>query len=333
MSRQFERRALIPNPSPEGRGETRADERHGLTRRRLLIASAAWPALAWSGAAFGQARRPPLVIGWLNANVRGRRNIAAFKEGMAALGWKEGSGYVLEERWAEGQPDRLPALAQELKAKNPAVIVTAPSTTVTAAAARAAPSTPIVQGNGGDLVVVGLAASFARPGGMVTGVTNSFMEVSAKFLELLLAAAPKLKHIGILLDSTLHASFRATHMETVRRASTQLSVEARIAENGKREEIEPALARLAKEGAQGLIVLPGTGWFNDERTRILETSLTQRWPVIGGPLQWAEQGALLSYGPELPALYRRAAWYVDRILKGRSPAISQSSSPPSSISS
>jgi putative ABC transport system substrate-binding protein len=154
---------------------------------------------------------------------------------------------------------------------------------------------------------------------MVTGVTNSFMEVSAKFLELLLAAAPKLKHIGILLDSTLHASFRATHMETVQRASTQLSVEARIAEIGKREEIEPALARLAKEGAQGLIVLPGTGWFNDERTRILETALTQRWPVIGGPLQWAEQGALLSYGPELPAIYRRAAWYVDRILKGAKP--------------
>ena len=123
------------------------------TRRRWLAAGAAWPALAWTGALRAQAK-PPVVIGWLVVVSRelGLPGRAAFNEGMAALGWRLGSHYVLEERYADGRQDRLPALAQELAAMKPAVIVTVPSPAARDAAA-AAPTTPIVLANGDPLTL------------------------------------------------------------------------------------------------------------------------------------------------------------------------------------
>jgi putative tryptophan/tyrosine transport system substrate-binding protein len=136
------------------------------TRRRWLAAGAAWPALAWIGALRAQAN-PPVLIGWLSMRSREQRGgIDAFHEGMAALGWKLGSQYVLQERHADGHVERLPALAQELAALKPAVIVALPSEAVRAAA-RAAPTTAIVRAVG-DSPLTGLVDSLARPGGMVT---------------------------------------------------------------------------------------------------------------------------------------------------------------------
>jgi len=294
-----------------------ADRSCRSTRRALLLAAAAVPALAWTGVAFGQSKKPPVLIGWLHAGSRtvSGRSLTDFKEGMAALGWKEGSNYVLEERWADGRYERLPALAEELAARKPALIVAG---LATAAAAKAAPNIPVVQGQGSSPVTVGLAASLARPGGMVTGVTNVVSEVSEKYLELLLAAAPKVKRVGFLVD--LASGGYAAHMKNARRAIEHYRVEARFAEVAKAEELDRAMSQLAKEAVEGLVVMPSAGLFVAERRRIVKLALAQRWPVIAGPLSFVEEGALLSYGPDRLALYRRAAYYVDRILKGAKPA-------------
>ncbi len=258
-----------------------------------------------------------MLIGWLHTGSRAAngRNLAAFREGMAALGWKEGSNYVLEERWAEGRRDRLSSLAEEVAAKKPALIVAA-QVIATAAAAKAAPKTPIVQASGNSPVNLGLAKSLARPGGMVTRLTHIAFEVSEKYLELLLAAAPKLKRVGFLVDP--RSPGYAAHMTNARRAIEYYRVEARFAEAAKAEELEPAILRLAKEGVQGLVVMP-SGLFGAEQRRIVKLALAQRWPVVAGGSGFVEEGALLSYSADALALYRRAAYYVDRILKGTKP--------------
>jgi putative ABC transport system substrate-binding protein len=286
-----------------------------VNRRHFILAVATWPALAWASAVLAQSKQP-VLIGWLNTGSRESIGhlFAAFKEGLAALGWKEGSNYVMEERWADGRTDRLPALAGELAAKRPAVIVAGPIRAVEAAA-RAASRTPVVMVGGGDPVTAGLVASLARPGGMVTGVSSLSAALSEKFLELLLAAAPKVRRIGFLVDTA--AALRDVHLANARRSVKQHSVEARYAEVARPEEIEPALARLAKDGMQALVVMPSTV-FGVEQRRIMNFALAQRWPVIGAG-GWAEAGALLSYSADGLANHRRAAYYVDRILKGTKP--------------
>jgi putative ABC transport system substrate-binding protein len=281
------------------------------------MGAAAAAALAFAGRAFGQSGKPPVVIGWLHPGSRAvsGRALAAFKEGMTALGWKEGSNYVLEERWAEGRMDQLQALAEELRIRKPSVIVAAVGAVVVAA--KAAPDVPVVQALGGSPIASGLAASLARPGGMVTGVTNVVGEVSQKYLELLLAADPKLRRVGFLVDRT-SGSYGAS-VKDARRAVERARVEAHFAEATKPEHLDAALTRLAKERVHGLVVLPSAGMFIAERARIVSFALAQHWPVIAGPRTFAEQGALLSYSADSLALHRRAASYVDRILKGAKP--------------
>ncbi len=234
---------------------------------------------------------------------------------MAALGWKEGTNYVLEERWADGHADRLPSLATELTAKNPATIVSAAGR-ATIAATKAAPAIPVVQADGPSPVAVGLAKSLARPGRMVTGRTNISTEVAEKYLEFLLAAVPRLKRIGFLIDST--SANYAVHVKTARRSAEQHRIEVRFAEAAKAEELEAAVSRLRKDGVQGLVVLPSS-WFTAERTLIIKLALAHRWPVVAGPLSFATDGALLAYSHDVLASFRRAAYYVDRILKGAKP--------------
>ena len=295
----------------------RADTSCHSTRRAFILAAVAWPALAWTGAGFAQSKQTPKLIGLLLAQSREaiRHRVAAFKEGLAALGWKEGSQIVIEERWANGRLDRLPSLAKELAAKKPAIIV-AGSLTAVAVAAKAAPKTPIVMASGGDPVGTGVVTSLARPGGMITGVSTVSTDVAEKYLELLLAAVPKLRRIGFLVDP--NSLVYALIMEAARRSLARHPVEARFAEVASPEEIEPAISRLAKEGAQALVVM-ASPLFTNERRGIVKLALARRWPVIAGPHEFAEEGALLSYGADLSANYRRAAYYVDRILKGAMP--------------
>src|SRR5262249_40032332 len=183
---------------------------------------------------------------------------------LAALGWREGVEVAIEVRWADGRAERLPALAGELAARKPAVIVAAPNLPV-AAAAKAAPNTPIVQASGSDPVTAGYAASLARPGGMITGLTNLVGDVSEKYLELLLAAAPKLRRIGFIFDMSLPPRVRTAFVEAARHSVAQHSVEARFADVAGPEDIEPTVARLAKEGVQGLVITPSAVFTTEGR--------------------------------------------------------------------
>ena len=285
-------------------------------RRAVILTLASLPALAWTGAAFGQSKKPPVVIGWLGANSSelGKRNMAPFKEGLAALGWKEGAQFVIEGRWGDGRVERLPALAAELKQKNPSVIVTY-LTDATRAAAKVAPEIPIVQALGNPPVDLGLAKSLAHPGGMVTGLTNLTAEISTKYLELLLAAAPRLKRVGFLIST---GQYRDTHLKSAHRALEHYRIEGRFEDVARAEDLELAVARLAKEGVHGLVLMP-SNWLTVERARVVKLALAQHWPVVAGPQTFAEEGALISYSADGSTLSRRAAYYVDRILKGTKP--------------
>jgi putative ABC transport system substrate-binding protein len=287
------------------------------TRRAFLGGVGGYCALFALGRAHAQPAPAPVVIGWLNAGTR-RANghlLSAFKDGLAALGWREHANYVMEEQWADARPDRLGALARELRGKKIALIVAAPGGAV-AAAARETRDTPIVQATGSDPVLAGLASSLARPGGRVTGLSNVAADVSAKYLELLLAVAPKTKNVGFLVDPDA-PSYRDV-MKSISKATQSRPVQAILQEARSPEEIEPAITRLAYEGASVLIVLP-SNFFGPQRQRIVKLALANRLPSISGQPEFAHAGGLLSYGTDRSALYRRAAYYVDRILKGEKP--------------
>jgi ABC-type uncharacterized transport system substrate-binding protein len=186
-----------------------------------------------------------------------------------------------------------------------------------AAAAKEAPGIPIVMGSAADPVAGGLAASLARPGGMVTGVTNVVTNIIEKQLELLLLAAPRLRRIGFLIDS--NNVLRVVTNEVTRRSAAQYpQVKAFFVEVANREEIEPAISRLARDNTEGLIVMASPLLMN-ERQRIIKLALARRWPVIALQREFANEGALLTYGSDVAANFRRAATYVDKILKGAKP--------------
>ena len=276
----------------------------------LLALAGPWPLGA-------QSAKAPVRIGWLSTGSRegSARVFAVFKERLAALGWKEGRHYVIEESFAQARTDRFPALAKDLAAKKPGLIVTT-SAQATEAASKAAPDTPIVMVGAADPVVAGLAKSLARPGGMVTGITNNTAEISEKYLDLLRLAAPGLKRVGILVDS--RNPTRAALVQAARRSAAQYKIEARFAEIANPEDIEAAIVLLAKEGAQALVVL-SSPTLSVARERIIELARVHRWPVIGYTRAWPADGALMSYGVNTLEMFGRAAYYVDRILKGEKP--------------
>ena len=280
------------------------------SRRKLLIALGT---MAYAPQAlFAQTTRKPVLIGWLAPGTRASSalNLAAFKEGMAAFGWKEGATYVLHERWADGQISRLPTLAEEIAAYKPALIVGTLVPTARAVA-KVAPNMPIVL-VGGDPVSARLVKSYAQPGGMITGIVTANTEISEKFVELLVTAAPNVRPVGFLFSRNA-ANFDLLK-ENARRSAAQYKVETRFADVSRPDEIEPALSSLTKEGVQGLIVIAG-GEFDHQP--IVKFALNRRWPLVGGGSA-GQDGALIIYSAGT-AIYRRAAYFVDRITKGASP--------------
>ena len=287
-------------------------------RRREFIAFVCGAAATWPIAGYAQElKQDPVLIGWLAIVSResGAHFLAAFKQELSSLGWKDGPNVVIEDRWADGQIDRLQALAEELAAMKPAVIVAFPALAVTAAA-KAAPQTAIVHATGVDPIAAGFAASLARPGGLVTGISNEAADITEKHLELLLAIAPKLRRIGFLNDSTIPN--RIALMDAAQRSMVRFSVDGRFAEVAHPADIAPAISRLASEGSQALVAL-ASPLILSERRRIIALAESRRWPLVAWSREWPEDGALLSYGADFSENMRRAAHYVDRILKGAKP--------------
>jgi putative ABC transport system substrate-binding protein len=287
-------------------------------RRREFITLIGSGAAAWPIAARAQQQgQRPALIGWLSFQSReaGGHLLVALKEGLATLGWKEGTQFVVEERWADGQFDRLQPLAEELAAMKPKIIVAFPGQPVRAVA-KAAPDTPIVFAQTADPVAAGLVKSLAHPGGMITGISNIVQDITEKHLELLIAVLPELRRVGFLADST--NPVREELREAADRSVVRYKVEEIYEEVARPAEIDAAISRLADGGAQALVVI-ASPIIVSERQRILRLAAARRWPVIGWSREWPADGALMSYGVDSSAGFRRAAFYIDKILKGANP--------------
>jgi putative tryptophan/tyrosine transport system substrate-binding protein len=258
-----------------------------------------------------------LAAGW-GSGTAYLRPLEAFRQGLRELGWVEGQNIVIEYRYAEGRPDRLPGLADELVRLKVDVIVASP--TPAALAARNATRTiPIVGMSLTEPVAVGLVASLARPGGNVTGVAYGFdTDIFGKQLELLKEVIPKVRRVAILSNPGSSPT-QPLIMSSVEGAARSLGLQLQLLEARGPGEFDGAFAVMAKERAGALLVTGGPVFFL-HRARLAELAVKNRLPSMSTQGQWVEAGGLMSYGPSFPDLYRRAATYVDKILKGARPA-------------
>jgi putative ABC transport system substrate-binding protein len=242
--------------------------------------------------------------------------LEAFRQGLRDLGWVEGRNLTMEYRWAEGRFDRLPALAAELVRLNVDVIV-APTSIYTGAARRATSTIPIVFASHADPINSGHVASLASPGGNATGLTIVMSETTAKSLELFKQALPKLTRVAAVWDPATPSHRPALRAVEAMGQALRLAVDSYGVASAA--EFEGAFATLVRERADGVLVLSTPLFINGAR-RLAELAIQHRLPSMFGPREHAEVGGLLSYGPDRADLYRRAAGYVDRILRGARPA-------------
>jgi putative ABC transport system substrate-binding protein len=266
--------------------------------------------------------QPPPKIGYLHPNVAAQPAAyrEAFHRGLRDLGYVEGRNVVIEYRDAEGKPERLAALAAELVALKVDVIM-APGTLAATAAKRATTSIPIVFPTTGDPISDGLVESLARPGGNVTGLANlSVGEMIGKALQLLKQALPGVSRVAALNQpgATVERTAKeiATRTEAAARA---LGITVEFVDMRRATELDSAFTDMIRRHAQALVVLP-YGTLLHERKRIVALAAKHRLPAVYMYRENVEVGGLMSYGPDLADSYRRAATYVDRILKGAKPA-------------
>ena len=244
--------------------------------------------------------------------------VDAFRRELSKLGWIEGKNIAIEYRFAEQKSERLPELAADLVSLKVDLIVTA-NTPSALAAKKATTSIPIVMANAADPIGAGLVAGLARPGGNVTGVSGLAAELNTKRLEILKDAVPKLARVGLLWPSGSGVG-ADLQMKELRSAAVALKL--------KLEEIEAqpdakgldSVFKTAKQTQVGAIMTISTRRFFAERKRIVELAVKYRLPAIYFQKEFVDEGGLMSYGADLNDLYRRAAVYVDKILKGAKPA-------------
>ena len=243
--------------------------------------------------------------------------LAAFRQGLRDLGWVEGQNIIIEYRFAEGRLERLPDLAAELVRFKVDTIV-APAIQDAAAAKNATGTIPIVMVAVTDPVGTGLIASLARPGGNVTGLAFSVgVETYGKGLELLKETVPKVRRVAILWNPTNPASRLAIREVNV--AARSLGVQLQLLEARGPNDFDGAFAVMAKERPGALFVVSDAS-FILHRARLAELAARSRLPAIYGAREYVDAGGLMSYGPSIADLFRRAATYVDKILKGAKPA-------------
>jgi len=245
-----------------------------------------------------------------------RPNVEAFQQGLRDLGYVEGQNILIEYRHDEGQADRLPELAAELVQMQVAVIV-AMSIPHAVAAQRVTTTIPIVLGAGADPVAAGLVASLARPGGNVTGLSDAGVDVMARRMTLLAECLPTLSRVAVLWDpSNPVDAFRLREAQT---AAQQLSLTVQAVAVSGPADLERAFAELGREGTQAFVAVGGPVFFA-HRTQLAALALRFQVPGMFSARAYAEAGGLMSYGTLLPAMYRRAATYVHKILQGATPA-------------
>jgi putative ABC transport system substrate-binding protein len=240
----------------------------------------------------------------------------AFTQGLRELGWMEGQNIAIEYRQADGQVERLPALAAEL-VRLPVDCLVVRSTAVVQAAKDATASIPIVVVLAADLVETGLVASLARPGGNITGMSGLDPKLAGKRLEQLRALLPTLPRVAFLAygGDPAHRLF----LQEAQDAAARLSIQVQPVVIGRVEEIDSAFAAMRRERAEALLVQPVFGSVLGQSQRIAALAVTHRLPTISTQREFAAAGGLMAYGVDVLPMYRRAAVFVDKILKGAKP--------------
>ena len=246
-----------------------------------------------------------------------KSRIDAFRQGLQALGYIEGKNVVLEYRYAEGKRDRFADLAAEMVRLKPDVIFVG-SVGFTAAAKQATSTIPIVVGGAGDLVGTGLVASLARPGGNVTGSTDISPDLSGKRLELLKEAIPKARRVAVLWHDFAGSS-DADEIKQTEIAARAFGINLQVVSVQAPDRFQDAFAAIKKGNADALVILQGS-FTNFHSKQLLELAAKNKLPSMCEGVNFIEAGCLISYGPDVIHQYHRAATFVDKILKGRTPA-------------
>jgi putative ABC transport system substrate-binding protein len=290
-----------------------------MDRRRLVIgAVAALGACRVVRPVFAQSAGKTYRIGILDYGSEAARTgwWKALDARLRELGYVEGKNLQVESRFAGGNMERLPALADELVARKVDAIVVAGSAAA-AAAKRATTTIPIITTTGPDPVRLGLAKSFARPGGNVTGLTSITSDLSGKRLELIKSLLPKASRVGVVFDAQSTGASQLSASET-EAAAAPLGMT--ILKRGAHDvaDVEAAFKEMRDARADVVIVVASAAFFSHRR-RLAESAVKHRLPTVTGGREYVEAEFLLGYGPDYPDLFRRAADYVDRIFKGAKP--------------
>jgi putative ABC transport system substrate-binding protein len=252
-------------------------------------------------------------IGWLYTGsppTGSNPLLEAFRQGLRDLGYVEGRNMLIESRYAEGQEDRCPALAAEL-VRLPVDVLVAAGTAPIKAAQQATSTIPIVMAWGTDPVAQGFVVSLAQPGGNTTGLSSMSPDLLGKQLELLTQMVPTASRIAFLMDRANPAN--SLQLREVQRASQVLGVQLYVLEAHSPDDLQRVFATLPHEGVHALLL-------NRSRPEIVALALQSRLPTMYNGRMSVEAGGLMSYGPSQPEMHYRAAYYVDRLLKGTPPA-------------
>lgn len=287
-----------------------------MNRRDTVLATLALVVAPLAASAQEPARKAPKVA-YLSASSEISATIETFRQGLRELGYVEGRNIQIEYRWADGRFDRLPGLAAELVRLGVNVIVAA-NTPAALAAKNATSTIPIILVTSGDPVGSGLVASLARPGGNVTGLSlMPTLAIAGKQLELLKEAFPTLTHVAVLANPANPPT--AGLLVEIELAARSLGLRLRVVQVREPKEFSDAFDTMKNERVSALLVIADPLVANN-RARIVAFAATNRLPAIYPYGTFADAGGLMSYGANLSDLHRRAATYVDRILKGAKPA-------------
>jgi len=290
-----------------------------MRRREFVKLMAGSAATAWPLAA--RAQRPAMpVVGFLNAaSAEGYAPlVTAFLKGLSEAGYDDGRNVTIEYRWAQGQNDRLPALAAELVLRQVSVIA-ATSTPAALAAKAATTSVPIVFETAADPIQLGLVASLNRPGGNVTGVTQTNVEVAPKRLELLHELLPSARAVVLLVDPSNPAVAESTARQ-MRAAAATLGLELQVMNASSEGEYDAVFAKVSQLRASGLVIGAGNPLFVSYGAQLGALAARHAVPAVGASRAFAAAGGLTSYGADIVDAYRIAGGYVGRVLEGEKPA-------------
>jgi putative tryptophan/tyrosine transport system substrate-binding protein len=272
-------------------------------------------------AAEAQAPTKVARVGWMSRGGPTAKdtNMDAFRQGMRELGYVEGQSFVLEPRYAGGKSELMPEQAAELERAGVDVIIAGPFEALQAAK-QSTSHVPIIMTPSADPVATGIVKSLDRPGGTITGITEMMPELTPQRLNLLKQIVPTLSRVAILWQpGTLTEDTFKKMLKETQGAARSIGVHIQIVEAAKVEDFDAAFSAMAKERSEGLIVLVNP-MFNVQRQHIIERAAKYRLPAIYEWKPFVQSGGLISYGADVPDIYRRTAGFVDKIVKGAKPA-------------